>query len=318
MPRRTVVASALAAVLLVAGCSSSGDQTEPTDAGSTAAAGRAEPPLRYVALGDSYTAAPLVPSIDGASGPCVRSTGNYPALVAEALAAEGRDVRLTDRSCVEAATADLFAPQTLDGPTLTGEAGPAQTVPAQTAPLDRRTDLVTVGIGGNDVLTPLVGTCPALRDADPTGSPCAASLGAQPEERLAELRVTLAQALRRVQREAPRAQVLLVGYPHTAPATGTCPDRLPLADGDVAFVRGVADGLDATMRTAAQDAGVRFVDAYAASVGHDICSGDPWVNGATTDPGAALAFHPFAAGQEAVADLVTEAVRPAGRPTGNG
>ena len=39
---------------------------------------------RYVALGDSYTAAPLVPDTDTTNG-CLRSTNNYPALVAAAL-----------------------------------------------------------------------------------------------------------------------------------------------------------------------------------------------------------------------------------------
>ena len=38
----------------------------------------------YVALGDSYTAAPLVPSTDTSNG-CLRSSGNYPSLVAAAM-----------------------------------------------------------------------------------------------------------------------------------------------------------------------------------------------------------------------------------------
>ena len=42
---------------------------------------------RYVALGDSYTAAPLVPDTDTTNG-CLRSTNNYPALVAAALGTE--------------------------------------------------------------------------------------------------------------------------------------------------------------------------------------------------------------------------------------
>ena len=44
----------------------------------------------------------------------------------------------------------------------------------------------------------------------------------------------------------------------------------------------------------------------AASEGHEICSDDPWVNGRQTDQGRALAYHPFAEGQEAVADVVLE------------
>src|SRR5688572_23797059 len=57
----------------------------PSEAGSGAGAGAAKPRFRrYVALGDSYTAAPLVPDTDTTNG-CLRSTNNYPALVAAAL-----------------------------------------------------------------------------------------------------------------------------------------------------------------------------------------------------------------------------------------
>ena len=41
----------------------------------------------YVAMGDSYTAAPFVPLTDVAYG-CFRSSNNYPKLVAEALRVE--------------------------------------------------------------------------------------------------------------------------------------------------------------------------------------------------------------------------------------
>ena len=39
----------------------------------------------YVALGDSYTSAPLVPNQHGEPIDCGRSDHNYPSLVAEAL-----------------------------------------------------------------------------------------------------------------------------------------------------------------------------------------------------------------------------------------
>ena len=43
---------------------------------------------------------------------------------------------------------------------------------------------------------------------------------------------------------------------------------------------------------------------YAASRGHDVCSESPWVNGRFTKQQAALAFHPFATGMRAAADLI--------------
>ncbi|WP_299053833.1 SGNH/GDSL hydrolase family protein [uncultured Nocardioides sp.] len=282
----------LLAALLIMGCS--GPPAPDAEPGTGATSAEPSPrPLRYVALGDSYTAAPLVPRVDGASGPCVRSTGNYPAIVAEALTEDGTPVRVVDRSCVEADVADLFAPQTVRG----GE------VPAQTAPLDRRTDLVTVGIGGNDVLGPLLGGCLV-------GGTCADLPRSDSAARLAALRTDLGDALRRIGRLAPQAEVLLVGYPQTAPPRGTCDALVPLAAEDVAYARGLADDLDTTLRAAADDAGVGFVDAYAASAGHDICGERPWVAGTTTVPGEALALHPFARGQEEVAALVVEAATP--------
>ena len=48
---------------------------------------------RYVALGDSYTAGPLIPTTDLAGG-CARSDHNYPTLVADAV--EREDVRRRD------------------------------------------------------------------------------------------------------------------------------------------------------------------------------------------------------------------------------
>ena len=134
MPAELRVAArglALAVVTaLLAGCwSSAGDEgaaDEPSGAPAVA---------HYVALGDSYTSAPFVPDTELAEG-CFRSDGNYPALLAQQLEVE----RFTDVSCSAATTADLTAPQ--------ATAGGRGRVPPQLRALDRGTDLVTVGVGG--------------------------------------------------------------------------------------------------------------------------------------------------------------------------
>jgi hypothetical protein len=102
--------------------------------------------------------------------------------------------------------------------------------------------------------------------------------------------------------------VVLVGYLRLVPDHGTC-RALPLADGDYAQGRRISRVLSRSLRQAAGRAGVAYVDMYAASKGHDICSSDPWVNGATTDRRRALAFHPFAAGMRADAEGVLAALR---------
>src|SRR3954454_2629284 len=88
--------------------------------------------LRYVALGDSYSAASGVLPPDSSSPLCARSTSNYPHLIAAAKGA-----RLTDVTCGAAETKDFFESQ-------------YPGVPAQLDSVRRNTQLITMTIGGND------------------------------------------------------------------------------------------------------------------------------------------------------------------------
>jgi lysophospholipase L1-like esterase len=251
---------------------------------------------RYVALGDSFTAGPLVPQVVPALG-CVRSTRDYPALVAAAL-----DVRsFTDVSCSGADTTDLGRPQA------TGFA----VVPPQLSTLSPGTDLVTLGIGGNDfdVYRRLVSVCPRVRFLAPDGAPCRAHFrGPDGDRLLAAVQRTAARldrAVAQVRARAPRATVLVVGYPRVVPARGTCPGVLPFADGDYRYADLVERRLNAALRAAARAGQALFVDTYAASRGHDACAGaDAWVNGQRTAIGRALAYHPVRAYMDNVARLV--------------
>lgn len=251
----------------------------------------------YVALGDSYTAAPLVPEPVPAEG-CNRSTGNYPTLVAAGI--EG-GVRLEDRSCSGAPISALTAEQ-------------RPGIEPQLEALDAETAYVTVRIGAADqkLFPILVEGCPALREQDPTGAPCREEMRADGSDELfaraAATRSELVEALGRIREHAPSATVVFVGYPVVFPDRGTCPEKLPLADGDVAYAAEVMRRLDTAARAAAREAGVAFVDVRAVSRGHDICSDDPWIQGVETDPEAALAYHPRAAEQQAVAELVLDAL----------
>ena len=293
---RTTVSAAMLVVL--AACSSSGSGSSDADASRTPEAGRGDvrPAYdieRYVALGDSYTAAPLVPDTD-TTNDCLRSTNNYPALVAAALPG----VELVDVSCSGADTASMVGFQQTN----------EEAKPPQFDALTEDTDLVTLGIGGNDfnLFGTLVGTCAQLRSSDPTGSPCSDrySDGASDEltQQLDDIRSHVAATVAGIRARAPKAKVVVVGYPQIIPSRGSCPDLLPLAIGDYPFARRVSAGLAAAVKRGARDA--TFVDLFGPSAGHDICSSDPWINGANTDPARALAFHPFAAEQQAAAELV--------------
>ncbi len=281
IPRQALrVAAALTAVVLVfiLGTIGSGDPARPAY-------------HHYVALGDSFTAAPFVPISEVTDG-CFRSSNNYPRLLATALHVED----LKDRSCSGASTAELTRSQ----PTRNG-----LSVPPQLDALSDRTDLVTVGIGANnDHLYARIATV------------CRRSTRVcRLHDRRHELRVIVDQvrpalvvALERIQHRAPEARVLLVGYPKLLPSRGGCA-RLPRMRGqDRATFRDINLRLHHAMRDAARDAGVEYVDFYAVSAGHDICSRHPWVQGRVGNREGA-GMHPLAAGQAALARTIEQVLR---------
>lgn len=286
--RRPLVAAVVAGLLALAGCTA-GPGADPAPRASAAPS----PAARfssYVALGDSYTAAPLVPMTDLADG-CLRSNANYPSLLARRLGVR----HFTDVSCSAATTGDLVHRQTTYR---------TASVPPQLRAVHRGTDLVTVGIGGNDfdLFGTLAYTCTRLRATDPAGDPCRRSVTGSTDlaRTTAEISDAVAHSLRLVQARAPHATVVLVGYLRLVPDHGHCA-QLPLATGDYAFGRQVSRALDEALARAARRTHVRYLDAYALSAGHDVCSAHPWVNGSHSDRRRAAAYHPLAAGERAVA-----------------
>lgn len=250
----------------------------------------------YVALGDSFTSGAGLPQTAPEATVCGNSALNYPHLVADAVQAT-----LTDVSCGGATTDNGTQPQSQ------GAGAPLR--PPQLDAVDRDTELVTVGLGGNDLgwYVGLMSICTSVAPNDPTGSPCAQQ-SSTPGNDLTALPPQIGQRvetlLTEVHRRAPGAKVLLVGYPQPVPASGTCAE-LPLATGDYPFVRAQWAALNDAMRAAAEQTRTTFVDVLAPSEGHDICAGaDAWVNGITARPGVAAPYHPLAEGQAAVADLV--------------
>lgn len=273
---------------------SSAEEPRESPAGGRGSSASGTQPT-YVALGDSFTSAPLVPVTDVANG-CFRSSANYPSLVARSLG-----VGLDDRSCGAARITHLSTSQYPD-------------VPAQLSAVKPGVELVTVGIGGNDedVFVRLTRECPQLRSKDPRGAPCKARMNTGGRDvllaSLAKTARRLSAALEEIHARAPQAKVLVVGYPQIVSATEAC-RQLPLATGDYAYAATINMALNDALRTAARASGSTYVDVGANSAGHDICSADPWINGSVSDQQRAAAYHPFAAEQAAVADLVVAAAR---------
>lgn len=261
----------------------------------------AEPPpeetFAYVALGDSFTA--VAGTGPYANPVCRRSKDDYPALVA----AERGITSFADASCGGAQTADLTGAQVVQG------AGVNQ---PQLNDVSADTELVTVGIGLNDPVNDagtqlsyvLLSLCLPEKGGAKRSDACEEYLKL-PDSALADavdvVADRVAAALDRIKVQAPQARIIFVGYPRVLPDQGDCPAQLPLPPLALARVRSTGLMVNRALERVATKAGAEFVDMYAASRGHDICSEDPWVNGKKAIRDKAEAFHPYKAYHQAVA-----------------
>lgn len=273
------VASATALLSGTAATASAAPQPARTDTGG---------PVRYVALGDSFSSGPGIP--DQTDEACGRSSRNYPTLVAASLEAAS----FTDVTCAGADTRHLTTPQ--------GAAGP------QFDALRPDTTLVTLGIGGNDLdLAGVLTRCVLLGKLAPLGAPCKRSytlLGTDEiGSRIAATAPKVAAILDEIHGRSPQARVLVVGYPAIVPDDGTpCRATVPLAEGDFAWFRDKQKQLNSMLARQAGTGRDAYVDAYAPSIGHDACKpqGVRWIEPEQT--AAAAGFHPNAAGHRSTAD----------------
>lgn len=246
-------------------------------------------PLRYVALGDSYSAASGVLPPDPAAPPeCLRSIRNYPHVIAGSTGAQ-----LTDVTCGAADTNDFFESQ-------------YSGVPPQLDAVRKDTQLVTMTIGGNDsnVFIETVLSCGTLGVLSlGQGSPCKDRYGSSFEDTIRNTTYpSLVRALQAVRAKAPRARVAILGYPWIMPASGGCFDKMPIAGGDVPYVRGIQATLNDAVRRAAAATGATYVNLNAVSEGHDACKpiGVRWVEPVLQGTNAVI-VHPNALGEREMA-----------------
>ncbi len=279
MPRRLV-----AVLLALAGTSAAGV------AGVAAPSGASSAGLRYVALGDSYSAASGVQPPDPDAPPeCARSLRNYPHLIAAKTGA-----RLTDVTCGAADTNDFFTSQH-DG------------VPPQLNAVKRDTQLITMTIGGNDsgVFMGAITKCgtEAVATAG-QGSPCKDKYGWSFENTVKRKTYpSLVRALRAVRAKAPNARVAILGYPWIVPTSVGCYPQMPVARGDVPYLRHLQATLNEVVRRAAAATGVRYVGFNKPSDGHDACKpvGVRWIEPVVlgTNP---VIVHPNELGEAKMAE----------------
>lgn len=274
---------------------------------STAAPAEATPAAvpaapRYVALGDSAAAGPLVPDLDPEIA-CLRSTANYPAVAAELL-----DADLVDVTCSGAQLSDLTGSR-------------SGLLPPQHDALDPRTDLVTLSVGGNDVglFEAALSCVNAL--PEPAGSSCADRYTAGGRDRLAEaveaIRHDFRAELEEIGRLAPHAQLVVTGY-GTYFRPGGCHPREPFWGRDADYVQGSVDVLSGMIEQETASHGGAFVDLATRSEGHDVCAEpeEKFYEGVV--PSApAVPMHPNAAGMAAFGAAVAE-VAETGMISGSG
>ncbi|MFJ8494412.1 SGNH/GDSL hydrolase family protein [Streptomyces sp. NPDC094038] len=288
-----------------------------SDSGGSAPSHVTLPTGPYVALGDSYTAGPKIPAQKGRPAGCERSDRNYPALLAADLGLKPAEFR--DLSCSGATTADLLAAQS------TGDG----TNPAQLSAVTATTRLVTLGIGGNDIgFSSLVTTCvkagvfyqveKGIRGSKADDAPCRqwyASGGTDGiETKIGTAGGRVSAALGDIRRRAPRARVLVVGYPAILPAQDDgCQRAMGLAPGDVAFLRQKEQRLNDVLRDRARAAGATYVDTYTPSAGRDACADADvrWIE-PLVPTAAAAPVHPNERGQLGMSRAVLDALRATG------
>ncbi|GGF34985.1 SGNH/GDSL hydrolase family protein [Williamsia phyllosphaerae] len=263
-----------------------------------ASAAQGDPPIHYVALGDSRAAGPTVGSQFADEG-CGRTSNGYPSLIAAALA----PASFTDVACGGATTADVVDRDQITNPPV------RKRVPVQSSALRPDTTLVTLSIGGNDLrwrglLTPCFGT-PTSGDRfcrdDPT-------IRSTMESRFVTLASATDRVLQVIRQRSPIARIVVVGHGGYFGLQGCSPDAR-LSAGDATFVRSFFDRFDNVLAGSALRNNATYVDVAAAAEGHDACAtaGERWFTGsvrrAQTPPN-----HPTPAGSAAMARLVLAAL----------
>ncbi|MFD7994810.1 SGNH/GDSL hydrolase family protein [Streptomyces mexicanus] len=260
----------------------------------------------WAALGDSYTAGgfvgePQPPLGDASRDGCDRTADAYPGVVERELDEfpPGKFVHLTNVSCGNATIADIAdTQQTPISPVQPPAGGWAAVDPQiQRAKLDDKTDVVTIGVGGNSL--PFGGMLLKCLELGATlGKSCREYYTSPPEgeenikDKLARVQDEYVHMLAKVHQAAPNAKVITVGYPAVLPEEGSDCNRTSLTElgsikhADIDWLRDeVLKPLNRTIERVTSFFGDRYVDVYSSSVGHDACrpAGTKWVEGICGD-----------------------------------
>jgi lysophospholipase L1-like esterase len=217
---------------------------------------------RYVALGDSYASGVGAGSYDGSS--CERSTNAYPSK----WAAAHSPASFGFAACSGATTADVRN--------------------NQLSALKSDTTLASITIGGNDAgFSNVMQTCVLNSD-----STCVSAVNNAENYMRNTLPGNLSSLYGAMRAKSPSARFVATDYPHLYIITSIC---VGLSNTKRNALNAAADVLDGVIGTAAANAGFTFADVRNQFKGHELCSGDDWLNSVSWPIGDS--YHPTALGQ---------------------
>jgi len=215
----------------------------------------------YVALGDSYSSGVGTRTYINDGTTCQRSVYAYPSLIAAA-----RAYSLNFRACSGAKIANVTS--------------------SQLGALTSSTSYVTISVGGNDAgFSSVLTTC-----AQPAWlSNCNAAI----DKAQAYVNNTLPAALARlytsIRSKAPRATVVVAGYPRLFNGED-CNALTWFSLSEETRLNQTANLLNGKLSTASGAAGFKWANPTTAFLGHAVCDSPEWLNGLSNP--ISESYHP--------------------------
>jgi hypothetical protein len=267
----------------------------------------------YVAMGDSYAAGLGTDSYDVPDTGCHRSTKYaWGGLLAQALGIAGANPP-------QAAGTDLFRFVACSGAKIPDLGADSNNgiFGSQIMQLNNNVALVTLSVGGNDAGFPqIMASCFKLFLQAYVGqSRDCRSQDKAVRQNIDDLASPLLQLYGAISHAAPRARVVVMGYPRVfsnPPQDGPSSWKAcgnPDAQ-DLVWLNQMADKLDSVLsqtidREVRLGGNFEYVDGSQAFQGHGACEDNPWIHGAELDPNnppnpSPQCFHPKVAGQAAL------------------
>ncbi|GAA4241743.1 SGNH family lipase [Actinomadura meridiana] len=219
----------------------------------------------YVALGDSYSSGTGAGDYDPASGSCTRSANAYPKL----WAAAHKTSSFKFVACSGATTATVTS--------------------GQLGALSSSTTLVSISVGGNDAgFASVMQTC-VLKST----SSCQSAVAQAETFMKNTLPGRLDSIYGKIRAKAPSARVVVLGYPRLYKIVDVC---VGLDNTKRTVLNRASDTLAGVTAQAVSRAGFTWSDVRDEFSGHELCSGDDWLNSVTIP--FESSYHPTARGHQ--------------------